>query len=179
MTTKMKPQILFIALIVSLTFIFTACDKNENTDSLDGTVELFLLDSYKTIGNTYQIDEKTIITKSHPLVTYADFQSYDPNTFTFIISDAAKETIQSLKHSVHGIAFAIKANNAVIYSGYFWPSYSSASCDWVVIDPMMLLISNELIVQLGHSPSTVELIPDNRNDKRILDIFTSDDKLIK
>jgi len=175
----MKRQILFITLFVTLNFIFIACDKNENTNSQNGTVELFLLNSYKTIGNTYQIDEKTIVTKSQPFVTYSDFQSYDPSTFTFKISNTAKESIKSLKHSVHGIAFAVKANNVLIYTGYFWPSYSSASCDWVVIDPMMLLISNELTVQLGHSPSKVELIPDKRNDKRILDIFTSDNKLIK
>ncbi len=175
----MKPKILIITLFVTLNFIFIACDKNENTNSQNGSVELFLLNSYKTIGSTYQIDEKTIVTKSQPLVTYSDFQSYDPSTFTFKISDTAKASIKSLEHSVHGIAFAIKANNVLIYTGYFWPSYSSASCDWVVIDPMMLLISNELIVQLGHSPSTVKSIPDKRNDKRILDIFTTDDKLIK
>lgn len=85
----------------------------------------------------------------------------------------------SLKHSVHGIAFAIIANNVIIYSGYFWPSYSSASCDWMVIDPMMLLISNELTVQLDYSPYNLKLIPDRRNDKRILDIFSSHEKLIK
>ena len=79
-------------------------------------------------------------------MTYSDFQSYDPSTFTFKISDTAKDSIKSLKQSVNGIAFAIKANNVLIYSGYFWPGYSSASCDWVVIDPMMLLINNELYV---------------------------------
>lgn len=179
-TTNMKRQILFITFFVTLNFIFIACDKNENTNSQNGSVELFLLNSYKTIGSTYQIDEKTIVTKSQPLVTYSDFQSYDPSTFTFKISGAAKESIKSLEHSVHGIAFAIKANNVLIYTGYFWPSYSSASCDWVVIDPMMLLISNELSVQLGY-PGLREgqIIPDKRNDKRILDIFTSDNKLIK
>ena len=176
----MKRQIIFTALIMMLGFIFIACDKNENTNPKNGSVELFLLDSYKTIGSTYQIDEKTIVTKSQPLVTYSNFLSYDPSTFTFKISDTAKEAIKSLEHSVHGIAFAIKANHVLIYTGYFWPSYSSASCDWVVIDPGMLLISNELIVQLGY-PGLIEgqIIADKRNDKRILDIFANDDKLIK
>ena len=157
-----------------------ACDKNETTNSNDGGVELFLLDSYKTIGITNQIDEKTIVTKSLPLVAYADFQSYDPSTFTFKVSNTAKESIKSLKHSVNGIAFAIKANNALIYSGYFWPGYSSATCSWVVIDPTRLSLDNELNVRLGY-PGLIEgqVIPDKRNDKRILDIFTSDNKLIK
>lgn len=176
----MKRQIIFFVLFVTLNFIFIACDKNENTNPKYGSVELFLLDSYKTIGSTNQIDEKTIITKSQPLVTYSDFQSYEPSKFTFIISNTAKESIKSLKHSVNGIAFAIKGNNDLIYSGYFWPSYSSASCSWVVIDPMRLSLDNELNVRLGY-PGLIEgqVIPDKRNDKRILDIFTSDDKLIK
>jgi len=176
----MKRQILLFAIFVTLSFIFMACEKNETTNRNDGGVELFLLDSYKTIGLTNQIDEKTIVTKSQPLVTYADFQSYDPSTFTFKISDAAKESIKSLKHSVNGIAFAIKANNDLIYSGYFWPGYSSASCSWVVIDPTRLSLDNELNVRLGY-PGQFEgqVIPDKRNDKRILDIFTSDNKLIK
>jgi len=176
----MKRQIVFFTLLVTLNFVFIACDKNENNNPKDGSVELFLLDSYKTIGTTNQIDEKTIVTKSLPLVTYSDFQSYDPSTFTFKISNTAKESIKSLKHSVNGIAFAIKANNELIYSGYFWPSYSSASCSWVVIDPMRLSLDNELNVRLGY-PGLIEgqVIPDKRNDIRILDIFTSDDKLIK
>lgn len=176
----MKLQILFVALFVTLNSFFIACDKNENTNLKDGGVELYLLDSYQIIGATYQIDEKTIVTKSKPLVTYSDFLSYDPKTFSFKISDAAKEEIKSLKHSVHGIAFAIKANNDMIYTGYFWPSYSSASCDWLVIDPMHLLVSNELYVQIGY-PGLIQgqVIPDKRNDKRILDVFLSDDKLIK
>ena len=175
----MKRQILFFAIFVTLSFFFVACDNNETTNR-NGGVELFLLDSYKTIGFTNQIDEKTIVTKSQALVTYSDFQSYDPSTFTFKISNSAKESIKSLKHSVNGIAFAVKANNDLIYSGYFWPSVSSGICSWVVIDPMRLSLDNELNVRLGY-PGLIEgqVIPDKRNDKRILDIFTSDNKLLK
>lgn len=82
----MKRQILFITLFVTLNFIFSACDKNESTNSQNGRVELFLLNSYKTMGSTYQIDEKTIVTKSQPLVTYSDFQSYDPKPYYFILT---------------------------------------------------------------------------------------------
>jgi hypothetical protein len=176
----MKQHILFIALILTLPSIFMACGKNESISSKNGSVELFLLDSYQTIGSTVHIDEKTVVTKSTPLVSYADFLSYDPNTFTFKISDTAKEAIKSLQLSVHGMAFALKANNVLIYTGYFWPGYSSESCDWVYIDPLMLLISNELIVQIGYPGlSEGQVISDKRNDQRILDIFTSDNKLIK
>jgi len=176
----MKRQILFITFFVALTFVFIACGKNENANPRNGHVELYLLDSFKTIGYTNQIDEKTIVLKNRPLVTYSDFLSYDPGTYTFEISNTAKEAIKNLEHSVHGLAFAIIANNVLIYTGYFWPSYSSASCDWVVVDPMGLSLDNELMVALGY-PGLMEghVILDRRNDQRILDIFASDDKLIK
>lgn len=176
----MKRQVLFIALLVTLHSVFIACDKNVVNPPKNGSVELFLLDSYQTIGSTVHIDEKTVVTKSQPLVSYADFLSYDPNTYSFKVSDTAKETIKSLQLSVHGMAFAVKANNVLIYTGYFWPGYSSVRCDWVVIDPSTLYISNELIVQMGY-PGLIEgqVISDKRNDQRILDIFTGDNKLIK
>jgi len=176
----MKRQILFFTLLVVLHFIFAACGKKENTDTNSGGVELYLLDSYKTTNSSYQIDEGTIVTKSQPLLTYSNFLFYDSSKYTFHISDAAKATIKDMDFSVHGIAFAIKANNVLIYSGYFWPSYSSASCSWVVIDPIMLGSGNELNVELGY-PGLIEgtVIPDKRNDQRILDIFAKDNKLIK
>ncbi len=176
----MKRPIVFITLFVALTFVFIACGKNENTNTGNGHVEIYLLDSFKTIGYTNQIDEKTIVMKAGPLVAYSDFLSYDPDTYTFKISNTAREVIKSLEHSVHGLAFAIKANNVLIYTGYFWPGYSSASCDWVVIDPMGLSLDNKLMVELGY-PGLMEgqVILDRRNDQRILDIFAGDDKLIK
>lgn len=178
----MKRQIIFTALIVMLGFIFIACDKNstsENTDTKNGKVELYLLESFKTIGYT-RIDEKTVVTKAQPLVTYSNFLSYDPTKFTFKISAGARAAIENIKHSVFGTAFAIKANNELIYTGYFWPSYSSASCDWVIIDPIMFTPANEMKVVIGYPGGLMpgQVVPDNRNDKRIVEIFGRDNKLV-
>jgi len=177
----MKRQILFIAFLLTVSLFFIACNKKENTNPNNGTVELFLLESYKTLDNfSCQIDEKTVITKSQPLITYSDFVSYNSINYSFIISDAAKETINGLKLSVFGIAFAIKVNNVLIYTGYFWPGYSSSSCSWTVIDPTRLSLDNVLVVQLGY-PGLIpgQVIPDKRNDARILNVFARDNKLIK
>jgi hypothetical protein len=176
----MNRQILLITLFVTISATFAACDKTEYATAKGGSVDLFMLDSYETVGYTNQIDEKTIVTKSQPLVAYADFLSYNAKAYSFKISDAAKERIKNMQHSVHGIAFAIKVDSELIYSGYFWPSFSSASCDWVVIDPLHLYTGNELYVQIGY-PGLMQgqAIQDKRNDKRILDTFESDGKLIK
>ncbi|MEN6618439.1 MAG: hypothetical protein ABFC28_02925 [Rikenellaceae bacterium] len=176
----MKRKIFLISMIGMLGVFVAGCDKNGNSNPTTGFVELYLLDSYKTVGNTNQIDESSIVTKANPLVAYSDILSYDSSNYTFKISDKAKTAIKNTNHSVHGIAFAIKANNVLIYSGYFWPSYSSASCDWVVIDPIMVDINNELKVEMGYPGLLPEgTIPDKRNDQRILDIFESDHKLSK
>jgi len=94
------------------------------------------------------------------------------------LSDKAIETLESLDYSVNGLAFAIKTNDTMIYTGYFWPSYSSASCDWVVIDPLMTSIGNKIQIRLGY-PDLVQgqVIQDKRNDERIIRIFKRDNKL--
>ncbi len=175
----MKKQVVFFALIAIFSLIFITCNKKDDSKIISGGVELYLLESYETIGNTFQIDESTVVTKERPLINYSDFISYDLKNHIFKISDKAKQLIQNIKFPVNGIPFAIKADNNLIYTGYFWPSYSSRSCNWVVMDPTNLSLGNELKVELGY-PGQIEgtVIPDKRNDKQILDIFRRDNKLI-
>lgn len=161
-------------------FVFVAfgCEKNDDNIDSNGKVELYMIDSYSKIDNSTQIDENTVITENSPLIYYSDFLSYDSTECIFELSDRAIEAIKDLEHSVHGLAFAIKANDTLIYTGYFWPSYSSASCDWTVIDPFMTSIGNKIQVKLGY-PGLVQgqIIQDNRNDGRIIRIFKQDNKL--
>jgi len=113
-------------------------------------------------------------------LTYADFLSYNSSTRTDEISESGILKVKNLSHSTHGIAFAIKADRELVYSGYFWPGYSSMSCDWVTIDPMSIAYSGTCAVRLGYPGATNGvIIPDKRNDPRILDIFRRDNKLIE
>lgn len=173
----MRQKISTLAIIGMLSFFISGCHKNEV--SLSGKVELYLLDSYSKINNSSQIDEKTVKIKSSALISYENFISYDSENYIFQISDKARKAIDEIKHSVHGVAFGIKANETLVYTGYFWPSISSASCDWIVIDPVMIH-DNKIKVSLGY-PGLIQgqCIPDNRNDSRIIKIFENDNKLIK
>lgn len=158
--------------------IFTGCEKNENNPGSTGKVELYMIETYSKVEFSSQIDENSVVTEKSPLIYYQDFLSYDSTEYTFELSDRAIKSIQNLDHSVHGLAFAIKANNTLIYTGYFLPGYSSASCDWIVIDPIMITIRNKMQVKLGY-PGLVQgqIIEDKRNDKRIVRIFKQDNKL--
>jgi hypothetical protein len=156
----------------------TGCEKNESYLDSNSKVELYLMDTYLKIGNSSQIDENSVVTENKPLIYYSDFLSYDSTECIFELSDRAIVAIKNLDHSVHGLAFAIKANDRLIYTGYFWPGYSSASCDWIVIDPFMTSIGNKIQVRLGY-PGLIQgqTIQDKRNDERIILIFKNDNKL--
>lgn len=173
----MKTKLLFSML--GLFFLLTCgCEKNESNVNSNEKIELYLIDTYSKIGYSYQIDENSVVTKNTPLIYYSDFLSYDSTECTFEVSDKAVAAIKNLEHSVHGLPFAIKANDTLIYTGYFWPSYSSASCNWVVIDPIMTSLYQKIQVRLGY-PGLIEgqTIQDNRNDERIIRILKLDHKL--
>ena len=88
--------------------------------------------------------------------------------------------MKSRGHTIHTRTFALVANQEIIYTGYFWSSFSSAICPWLTIDPLFAEISGELRVELGY-PGLMEgmSIPDHRNDERILSILRHDRKLIE
>jgi len=170
---------IFVNFIIA---VITLCTLGcENVDSSSDTkVEMYLLESYETINNGCQIDESTAVTNEDPIIRYNDFLSYDPAEYTFELSKTAINTINQLEHSVSGLAFAITVNNTIVYTGYFWPSFSSTSCNWIVIDPLMLNTGSKIMVGLGYpGPFIGSPIPDKRNDSRIISAFEGDNKLIK
>jgi len=173
-------QKLFYSIIVLFVLINAGCEKDNNNGYSNGKVELYLIDTFSVIDNSYQIDESNLITESTPLINYSDFLLYDSSEYSFELSDKAVEKIDSMEYSVHGLAFAVKANDTLIYTGYFWPGYSSASCDWIVIDPLMVRTGNKIKVRLGY-PGTIPglVIEDKRNDERLIRIFKHDGKLKK
>jgi len=164
-------------LLSAMVLIYTSCAKNAG--DVSGEVELYLLESWETDGSC-EIIKSSVETRNRPLIKYSDFKSYNAMKHLFRITDNAKEAVQGLEHSVNGLPFAVVADDQLIYTGYFWPAYSSASCQWIVIDPLMLHGDNELWVELGY-PGLIEgtVIPDERNHTLILDIFRRDGKLIE
>lgn len=172
----MKRSAVYLSL-AGLLFL-TGCAKDNTFRPTGGVVEFYLIDTYQTSGPNFQIDETTVSIKGDPLVLYPDLLTYDSSAHSFEILDAARERISNLEHSAHGIAFALIADRELIYTGYFWPSYSSAVCEWVTIDPLQLFSGNTLTVNLGY-PGEWPGVPDRRNDPRLLEILERDNKLIR
>ncbi len=172
----MKLSALISGLLALLLLSPTACEKWRG--DAEGDVELYLLESYQTEDQSCAIVFSSVKINEAPLIAYPDIKSYDSKKRIFKISDAAAVVVKDQEHSVNGIAFAVVANDEVVYTGYFWPAYSSATCQWIVIDPLMISGDNELRVELGY-PGLMDgaYIPDERNNEQILDIFRRDGKL--
>jgi hypothetical protein len=165
-------------IILWIVLPLTSCDRDQG--SVTGKVEFYLVAEFNTVGERCAIDLHSVELDPDPLIWYAELLSYNPEEHIFEITDGAKNTIQNLEHSVFGVPFGVTADGALVYTGYFWPGYSSLSCQWIVIDPLFWMGGNSLRVELGY-PGLLEgaEIPDLRNDPRILDIFRRDGKLVE
>jgi hypothetical protein len=169
--------------IVFLTFsaciavlLFTGCNKMVNVLFPSDGVEIFLLKSFETVGDSRKINEKSVVRDHYPLVEYSDILSYDSVKHSFKVSDMAVDAVKNIQHSVFGVAFALTVDGKIVYTGYFWPSFSSATCDWITIEPLLPQMTKELKVELGY-PGDWEGVEDRRNDPRIISVLKRDKKL--
>jgi len=163
---------------VVISFFFSTFNSCVRCNEESNTVDIYLLKSFNTVGITQEIDINSVVTKSEPFVKYSEIVSYNKRKYEFELTPSAIKNIANEKFPTNGKGFAIKANDKVIYAGYFWPSYSSASCDWFTIDPL-IIIDNKITIKLGYPSDSFSVVTDDkRNDPEILDIFKSDNKLI-
>jgi len=163
-------------ILVFLILCVSACEKK--ISNVKGEVELYLLEAYETVDKSPEIELQSIVLEQVPLISYSGIKSYHAGEHYFKVTDDAREAVEEHAWTVGGTAFAITADEEVVYTGYFVPAYSSMSVQWVVIDPILWRLNNKMYVELGY-PGQVEgvVIPDLRNDPRILDIFRRDGKL--
>jgi hypothetical protein len=170
-------------LLIALTLYTTACSKKQvvtppvPTDA--NPMAIYALKSFSTFGNGFKIDESTAVLEELPLVAYKDIVSYSATGHIMTLTEDGKKVIQNLEQSGIRKAFAIKAKNTVVYTGYFWSSIMSSTCDWAIMDVIDLPIQKTLKVQLGYPSDLFRgTVPDRRSDNRIFDILRADNKLI-
>jgi hypothetical protein len=162
-----------------LAFNLSSCEKFGYKHESGYGVEFYYITDFRTAEGSSKILKSSVHLDNSVLIRYDDIVSYNPDTYTFKISDAIVEQFVKTKNNpAHGKAFAVTLNGEIIYTGYFWWGFSSSSVDWVVIDPIFFVMGNNLTVQLGY-PGLFEgdYIPDNRNDTRLIDFMERDGKI--
>jgi hypothetical protein len=176
-TYKMNGKTALLLLWTFFVYLLTSCQGDETHSG--GKVELYLLESFTTIDHSCQIDDAGITLEDGPLIPYSDLVSYNSSEHIFELSEHGKETISDQDLAIHGKPFGVAIDGEVIYTGYFWASFSSSICQWITTDPLFIELNNGLKMQLGY-PGQIDgiEIPDKRNDPRILATFKRDGKLI-
>ncbi len=167
-----------VTVVFSLFFlsIFSSC--NKATTDPKGDVAIYLLESFDTLDASFRIDAAGVVTKPEPFIKYSDLLYYNKKNYTFKLSKSAADLLEKSQFSIYGVGFALKANDEILYTGYFWSSLSSASCDWIVIDPISI-VNRKMKVKIGYPNSSFARgVEDKRNNKTLLDIFKRDGKLI-
>jgi len=163
-----------LLILFSLSLASASCDREED-GSIGENVEFHMLKSFETTQEgSLEIDETCIQLDPVVLIAYDELLSYDPEACSFKIEEDVFERLE------YQSAFAVTVDGEIIYTGYFWSSISSRTVDWIVIDLLKTEIMDEyhLSVELGY-PGLFEgmVIPDRRNDERILSVFHRDGKL--
>jgi len=174
----MKPIILTVVIF----FILTGCDKNGDIkNNSNSGIEIYLLRDYQTEENSCKIIENTVKINHEPLIKYSDIISYNKNTCAFTVSDSIIFYNDREYCPLLWKAFSVTVDKEVIYTGYFWTSFSSLGCNWIIIDLLKYSWKNELIVELFYPGYRIgdTIIMDKRNDSRILDVLRKDNKLIE
>jgi hypothetical protein len=169
-------------LVSSLSLIFILISGCEENPGYSGEkLEFYLLKSFNAVNGSSEIKSQSVVLEDFPLIYYEEIIGYDPSTCTFRISGAKITEIKNMMIPSAGIAFAVTIDKQIIYTGYFYTVISSIPCDWVVImTNSVSSLSSEIKVELGYPVENEKLKSiDPRNDKRILKLLSTENKLIQ
>jgi hypothetical protein len=164
-----------------LVLILAGCEKYQFVRQQGYGLEFYLIKDCQKVGSSAKIINSTVNLSDSVIISYNEIKSYNSDTYTFTVTKSCANKLNDFKNNhIHGTPFAVTVDKQIIYTGYFWCSFSSTSVDWVTIDPLNYSGKNQLTVSLGY-PGLFQgdYIPDNRNDYRILDLLRTEGKLNK
>lgn len=161
-----------LAFILSITLISLAgCEKDSGIG-----LEIYLLDDYNTPTTSDEIITGSEKLAKNPIINYHDIIYYDSTEYYFKIGTGKAEEMNKINWVTQGTAFALTINKSIIYTGYFMPGYSSSGIRWFTMDPFST--DGRIFIGLGYPVDYTPLRSiDPRNDKRIIDLLISDNKL--
>ncbi|MGE5457383.1 MAG: hypothetical protein ACM3RX_03430 [Methanococcaceae archaeon] len=170
--TRLIPFILTI-------FLLSGCESYQYSQQRGSGLEFYLIRDFQREGSGAKIINSIVTLSDSVIISYDEIVSYDSVNFTFTVTGICAGRLNNFEsNNFHGTPFAVTIDKEIIYTGYFWYGYSSASVGWVTIDPLNYSGRNQLRVSLGYPGLIIgDYIPDNRNDCRILNLLMRDGKL--
>jgi len=164
-----------LAFIVMILPTLVSCSTTP-TPAFDEGFAIYLL--RENISPQQPVDLDLLELAQHPILSSKDIVSYTRATHDIELTQNGYLTIAALSLPVTGISFAACVNGQPIYTGAFWPGYSSLSFDGIVIDPILASMEHTFIhIQLGYPGLDFFDAVDPRSDPRILQALDRAGKL--
>ena len=175
MKRKTKIPLIACAILALITSVIYFAAKIFESNKADNSFSIYLLASISPqqlpIVNHLPLEDQ-------PLISIKDIVSYTEETHEIELTSAGYEKIHRLKVPTNGIAFAVCLNESPVYSGAFWPAYSSQSFDGVVIDPILISQDPSTIqIKLGYPEPQFFTGEDPRSDPILLQSLKNAGKL--
>lgn len=159
-------------LLLMLLLGFSSCQQEDCCPSPAGErVDIYLLDHYTLRPYTHSEIDAGIPARD-PFVYYEEIINYDPQRYAFSLNQAALARIRQITKPT---AYTLLVDDRPIYMGFFWPSFMSASCDCLRIDP--LATGDQLKIELGYASPRDLTHLDHRNNELLLTTLQKDGKL--
>ncbi|WP_031525760.1 hypothetical protein [Dyadobacter crusticola] len=150
-------------LLLAMQLFTKPIEKESSLSNREIAIEIYLLESdkirYSDNSMAFYPDESDL--PLLPLITNEEIVSYrkkvpssqDDTVYLLRLNKTGIEKIRKLTNVQisRGRPFAICINRKPVFGGYFWQSFSSYSCDWIVIP--LDFASGELSILNGY-PST-------------------------
>jgi hypothetical protein len=170
---KLKSGIFLYVLI----FLISGGCCNDPVDLAGSSVDFYAIADYETMDQSMAIIENTVKLSDSLFIPYSEIFSYNPATCTFRVSNRVSESLSDVqKNPLARRPFAVVCEGEILYTGYFWYSFMSSTCDWVTIDPIDYSDNNTITVSLGYPAGFADPV-DKRNHPTLLKILRRDGKL--
>lgn len=142
-----------------------------------GEFAIYLTAADLAVAEIDRIDLDQVELESSPILSSADIVSYLKDTHEMTLTEEAAQRIEHVETTTLGRPFVVCVGRERIYSGAFWPMWSSASYDGIVIEvPLM----NKQTIQLRRGYPSAQHFrgPDPRSDPRVLRTLRQSGKTI-
>ncbi len=154
-------------ILVCFLLTLVSCTTAPSTPVFEEGFAIYLL--AENISPQQPVDLGLLELAQPAILTTKDIVSYTQATHEIELTQKGYLTISALPLPVTGISFAACVNGQPIYTGAFWPGYSSLSFAGIVIDPILASKEHPFIhIQLGYPGSDFFEALDPRSDPRIL-----------
>ena len=166
----MTRRVMTVPLLLTVAVLACGCDAEKRL----ATPTLAAPEGFAIYLTEPEIRPDKLILQSHieladqPLLSEADLVQYEWASHEMTLTQAGKEKLLALKLPTSGVSFVVCVNKAVVYTGAFWPGYSSASWDGATIDPILMTGDRPVVrIELGYPGPAFFQGPDPRGDPRI------------